>query len=373
MYQLNEEQKELKKLTSEFVKNVVEDGANERNNTNSFSEEIFKQIGEMGYLGVTIPAVYGGCEMDVASTIIINEIAKSDASLAHLVSCCNYTFCTPINLFGTEAQKEKYIKACATGEKMGALACTEATIECHTTVKIDGDKVYLNGTKSFVTGGKYADYAIVMATTSEEGPEMERLTFVIVDLKNTLGVTIGQEQTTMGLNTISLVEINFNNVELTKEDILGPVNGGGKVLLTFGTYMRLGDSAIGLGLAERAYSEALEYVKVRTFMNQPLLYLQTVQHQLAQMKADLEMMRLAVYYAAEKASEGNMAAGLMTTITKLNVTEKANEICDKCLQLFGGYGYVKGNTIERLYRDVRGMTITGGHSEKMKMVISKFL
>ncbi|WP_054740296.1 acyl-CoA dehydrogenase family protein [Cellulosilyticum ruminicola] len=92
MYQLNEEQKELKKLTSEFVKNVVEDGANERNNTNSFSEEIFKQIGEMGYLGVTIPAVYGGCEMDyVASTIIINEIAKSDASLAHLVSCCNYT------------------------------------------------------------------------------------------------------------------------------------------------------------------------------------------------------------------------------------------------------------------------------------------
>ncbi|MDO5306036.1 MAG: acyl-CoA dehydrogenase family protein, partial [bacterium] len=95
MYQLNEEQKELKKLTSEFVKNVVEAGANERNNTNSFSEEIFKQIGEMGYLGVTTPAVYGGCEMDyVDSTIIINEIAKSDASLAHLVSCSNYTFCT---------------------------------------------------------------------------------------------------------------------------------------------------------------------------------------------------------------------------------------------------------------------------------------
>lgn len=375
MYVFNEEQNNLRKIVKEFVNEEIENEANLRNSKNQIDKEFLQKVGKVGYMGMIAPEQYGGSQMDVMSSIIIlNEISQSDVSLGHIISATNYTYCYPLSIFGTEEQKKLYLEPCASGKKFGTLACSESTVECNTIFEeVEDGKFCLNGVKSFVSGGKIADYVIVMATSSKESLEFNRLTFFIIDIKNTPGIQVGKEQETMGLSNIGLVEIVFTDVILSEKNVLGEIGAGIKVLLGFANVMRLGSSTIALSLAQRAYKEALEYMKVRTIDSTPIIEMQHIKYQLAEMKADLEIMELANYTVANNIQNNNGNVAEQSSIVKLFISEKAKEICDKSLQMFGGYGYIRGNTIERLYRDVRAMTIIGGHSEKIKEIICKFM
>ncbi len=372
MYIFNEDNNNIEKVIKEYVAECVEPGSNKRNSTKEMDEEFYKKIGQDGYMGMIIPEKYSGNELDlVSSTIILDNMSQSDASLGHILSATNYTFCYPLYIFGTEEQKEKYLKPCAEGKSFASLCCSEATIECKTSFEtLEDNKYKINGIKSFVTAGKIADYALIMATNIEN---RNAITFFIVDVKNTPGVIVGKEEESMGLNNIGLVDLTLNDVIVTSENVLGEVDQGMKVMMGFANLMKLGNSTIALGIAKRAYKEARDYMKVRKIGEKPLIELQAVKHKLAEMKADLEIMNLTTYTVANNIQNNKGFLPEQTTILKLSVTEKAKEICDKALQMFGGYGYMKGNVIERLYRDVRVMTIIGGHSDSVKDILSKFI
>ncbi|WP_026882938.1 acyl-CoA dehydrogenase family protein [Clostridium akagii] len=370
MYNFTKIHKELKESVKKYIKDNIESKSNgEKINDKEF-QDILKGVAHVGYFGMVVPEKYNGSEMDlVSSTLVINELAKVNASLAHIVSSANYTFCYPLLKFGTEEQKKKYLTKCVTGEKLGVLSCTEPQIETKTIFSGKGDKIILNGVKSFVTSGKIADYALVQATNSFEGMEFNRLTFLIVDLK-AKGVTISKEQEPMGLKQIGLVEISFKDVELNKDNVLGEINQGGQVLMDIFNLMKLGDSSIALGLAERAYKEALEYMKIRKADNNALINMQSVQFDLAEMKTKLSLMRLLTYTVCENIEKQDANISEDTSMLKLYNTTEAKKICDACLQMFGGFGYIKGNIIEKIFRDVRAMSITGGHLAGMKSMIA---
>ncbi len=371
MFKFNNEQLVFKESARELVEKYIEKGANERNNNKLYPAEVLKKLGELGYKGLLIPEYYEGTELDIVSAaLIIYEVAKSDASLAHLLATANFGFVYPILRYGSAAQHEKYLRACAAGDKEGIFAYVEPQTEIKTILQPGGEAYVLNGTKCMITNAPYADYAMVAVTNHQPVPEMERLTTVIVDLKNTPGVEIGKAEETMGLNSLKIAEIFFNNIELDEDSFLGEQNQGGDIIIDTTNLMRISNCAIALGIAERAYEEALSYARFRKIYSTPLIEMQAIKHNFADMKAELEVIKLLTFHTASCFRQKPQEDFANCAMAKYKATEKAKSICDYCLQIFGGYGYIQGNTIERLYRDIRAMTILGGDSDRLKSFLA---
>lgn len=369
-----QEQLAVRALAKEFATNEIEPGASTRDMDSKFAKEILTSLGTMGFLGMQIPEQYGGAGLDFHSYLLaLEEIAYCDASIAVAMSVNNSVVCEPIFKFGTESQKEKYLKPLASGASLGSFALSEpdagSDAAALKTQAIPTDKGWiLNGSKAWITNGSFASFFIVMAVT-EPALGKQGISSFIVNAKEK-GIHIGKPEMKMGLKSSNTVMINFENVFIPSESILGNPGDGLKVALGGLDAGRIGIAAQALGIAQRAHYESIKYAKERRAFGKPLFQHQSISTYLAEMEVKLLASRLLINRAADLKNSGKRYT-LEASAAKLFTTESAVWICDRAVQIHGGYGYSHDYVVERLYRDVRVTTIYEGTSEIQRLVISK--
>ena len=370
-----EEQKMVQAMVRDFAEKEIapfvprmEDG--------EFPREILKKMGELGLMGIPIPAKYKGSELDFISYIItIHEISKVSATVGVILSVHTSVGTNPILYFGTEEQKEKYIPKLATGEYIGAFCLTESSAgsdaaSLKTRAVKSGNQYILNGSKIFITNGGEADVYIVFASTN---PELGKngITAFIVE-KDTPGFIIGKNEKKMGLHGSKTIEIILENVVLSEDARLGQEGEGYKIAMANLEAGRIGIAAQALGISEGAFSLAAKYAQERHQFGKPIIKNQGISFKLADMATNIEAAKLLTYRAASMKSEGK-PCGKESSFAKLFSSRTAVEVTNEALQIFGGYGYTKEYPIERYFRDAKITEIYEGTSEIQKLVISKHL
>lgn len=374
MYSFSEDQILARKMIDQFVDRYVRPGAKDRDKNCLYPSEILEKITEHGYKGANISTEYGGAGLDPVSSIgIIHSISRVDSSLAHILEVNNYGFCEPIERFGTEEHRKKYLPACTSGDCIGTFAYTEvggSDIEnINLEAKKTADGYLLNGSKIMVTNARNADYALVVARTARTDNLLYGISYFIVNLKSD-GVVIGRPEITLGQRSINMCEISFQDCKVDRDCLLGIENEGLKILLPMMDTMRISVSAMALGIAETALEEAMKFSNV-PYRNQKKMYeVPAVKNYIAEMVSKLKIMMMLVYNTLNLKDKCENEYRMNSLITKLYVCEYAKEICDKALQIHGGCGYISEYEIERLYRDIRGTTIFGLTSERAKSSIA---
>ncbi|MFN8009964.1 MAG: acyl-CoA dehydrogenase family protein [Holophagaceae bacterium] len=371
-----EDQLAIRDAARDFAIHEIEPGALARDHAAEFPKEIIRQLGEMGFMGMTVPEAHGGAGVDYLSYILaLEEIARVDASVAVTMSVNNSVACAPILAFGTEAQKQKYLKPLASGEVLGGFMLTEpdagsdaAALKCRAT-KVDGGWK-LNGAKAWITNGGVGKYFVTMAITHPELGKKGISAFVLD--ADQPGVHMAKPEEKMGLRSSKTVMVTLEDAFVADEDMLGAPGDGLKVALGGLDGGRIGIAAQAVGIAQRALEESIAYAKTRHTFGKPIGEHQAIQTYLAEMEAKVQASRLLVYKAAILKNEGSPCT-LEAATAKLFATESAVWVCDRAVQVFGGYGYSREYVVERLYRDVRVTTIYEGTSEIQRMVVARAL
>ncbi len=375
-FALNEEQQMLRQTVREFAQEVVKPRAAEIDESGEFPFDIVKQASELGLMGVAVPEEYGGAGMDYLSyAIAIEEISKACGTTGVILSVNNSLVCDPLVKFASEEQKKRILTPLAAGEKIGALALTEAgagtdAAAVTTTAVRDGDDYVLNGSKLFISNGGVADWFIVSTTVDRSKKHKGMVCFAVE--KGTPGFTVGKEEQKLGIHASSCVELHFEDCRVPATDRIGEESQGFKVAMYTLDGGRIGIAAQALGIAEGALEEAIPYAKQREQFGKPIASFQGIQWMLAEMKAKVEGARWLVYNAAW--AKQNMArSSTESAIAKLVAARTATEVTHDALQIFGGYGYTKEFPLERFYRDARITEIYEGTNEVQKIVIAKDL
>ncbi len=375
-FSLTEEQKLIQKTAREFAAREVEPIAAEIDATGRVPIENFRKMGELGLLGLLVPEEYGGSGADTVSFVLaVEEISKACASTGAMMAIHNGVVCLPLLLFGTEEQKRKYLPDLAAGRLIGAFALTEPeagsdAAAIRTRAVRDGDHYVLRGTKHFITNGAIADLVIVFATV-DPSLRHKGITAFIVE-KGTPGFSAGKEEVKMGIRGTNTSELIFDECRIPAENRLGEEGQGFKIALSVLDTGRIGIAAQSLGIAERAYEEALNYAKRREQFGQPIARFQAIQWMLADMATRIEAARLLTYNAALKRDSGERFTK-EASMAKLYASETAVWVVDRAVQIHGGYGYMKGYVVERLYRDARITAIYEGTNEIQRLVIANQL
>ncbi len=373
---LSEDQLAIQEAAREFAAAEIEPGAMARDHSAEFPKAIIGQLGEMGFMGMMVPEAYGGAGVDALSYILaLEQIAYADASVAVTMSVNNSVACAPIAAFGTEAQKQKYLKPLASGEVLGGFMLTEpdagsdaAALKCKAT-KVDGGWK-LNGAKAWITNGGVGRYFVTMAITHPELGKKGISAFVL-DAEQP-GVIMSKPEEKMGLRSSKTVMVTLEDAFVADDDMLGQPGDGLKVAFGGLDGGRIGIAAQALGIMQRALDESVQYAKTRHSFGKPLGEHQAIQTYLAEMEAKVQASRLLIYKAAMLKDAGKPCT-LEAATAKLFATESAVWVCDRAVQIFGGYGYSREYVVERLYRDVRVTTVYEGTSEIQRMVIARSL
>jgi len=375
-YQLNEEEQMIQAMVREFAMNEVFPSAAERDRTGKFPLEILKKMGELGLMGMNVPHEYNGAGVNTISySVALQEIAYACASTAVIMSVHNSVSCGPIYVFGSDYQKEKFLKPLAAGQMIGSFALTEANagsdpIAQRTKAVKDGNSYVLNGNKIFITSGKNSGVTVVTAYT-DKGKKHRGLSAFIVE-KGTSGFYVGKKEEKMGLKSSDTVELIFEDCRIPKENILGKEGDGFGIAMASLDGGRIGIASQSVGLAKACLDTAVNYIKERTQFNKSLYHFQGLRWMIADMATQIEAARLLTFNAAAMKDQ-NENITLAASMAKVYASEVANKIAYKALQMHGGYGYVKDFLIERLYRDARVFTIYEGTSEIQRQVISKHI
>jgi hypothetical protein len=375
IFELTEEQQMVRASVKEFAQNEIAPLAHEFDEEAKFPHKQIKGLAELGLLGMIIPEEWGGAGFDsISYSLALEEIAKADASCAVIVSVTNSVCCYPILSFGTDEQKENYLKPLARGEKLGAFCLSEPqagsdAANQKTKAVYQDDCYIINGTKSWVTSGGIADVYIVMAVTGEHEGKKE-ITAFIVD-KDTQGLTVSSIEHKMGQRASQTAEMSFQDVCVPAKNVLGKVGDGMKIALGSLDNGRIGVATLGVGLAQAALDESLKYAKDRVAFGKPIAEFQAIQFKLSDMATQTEAARLLTHRAAYMKDKGDKRAGWYASMAKLFATENANRVCADAVQIHGGNGYSREYTVERLYRDARVTTIYEGTSEIQRIVISR--
>ena len=371
-----EDQSAIREAARDFAKAEIEPGAATRDLNSEFPAEIIRQLGEMGFLGMTVPEAYGGAGVDFLSYILaLEQVAYADASVAVTMSVNNSVACGPILAFGTEAQKQTYLRPLANGELLGGFMLTEpdagsdaSALKCRAT-KVEGGW-HLNGAKAWITNGGVGRYFITMARTDPDKGKRGISAFILD--AHQPGVLMGRPEAKMGLRSSKTVMVALEDAFVPDDAILGKPGDGLKVAFGGLDGGRVGIAAQALGIAQRAMDESLAYARTRISFGKPIGEHQMIQTYLAEMEARLQASRLLVYRAAALKEAGRPCTVEAAT-AKLFTTESAVWICDRAVQIHGGYGYSHEYLVERLYRDIRVTTIYEGTSEIQRMVIAREL
>jgi butyryl-CoA dehydrogenase len=371
---LSEEQEMMRKMVRDFAQKEVAPIAAEIDEKGEVPFANIKKMAQLGLLGLTVSEEYDGGGADAVSYVIaIEELSKACASTAIVVAVQNSLVCAGIEKFGTEKQKEKFLRPLARGEKVGAFALTEPGAGCDAAALLtaairDGDAYVINGRKHFITNGGFADITILLAMT-DKAQGYRGISAFIVE-KGTKGFSVGKEEHKMGIRGSNTCELLFDDVRVPEANRLGEEGQGFKISMTVLDAGRIGVAAQAVGIAQAAYESAVEYSKQRIQFGQPISQFQAIQWMLADMATRIEAARLLTYSAALKKEAGERFSK-EASMAKLFASETAVWVADRAVQIHGGYGYMKEYSVERNYRDAKITEIYEGTSEVQRMVIAR--
>ncbi len=372
-YKLTDEQLMIQAMVREFSRKVVAPEAAERDQNKEFPSQILKKMGELGFMGMMIPPEYGGEGADTISYVLaLSEIAYSCASTAVVMSVHNSIVCESIYHFGSEDQKQRYLKPLAAGKIIGAFALTEPhagsdPVAQTTTAVRDGDSYVINGVKRFISTGKNAGMVIVTAKTDETLRHKGISAFIVP--RKTQGLIVGRTEDKMGLRASDTTDLIFEDCRVPAENLLGQEGDGFKIVMKGLDSGRIGIAAQSIGVAQAALDAAVKYAKERDQFGQKICKFQGLRWIIADMATEIEAARQLMLSAASMKDRGEKYTA-QASMAKLFASEMVNRITGKALQIHGGYGFIKEYPVERFFRDARVFTIYEGTSEIQRIVIS---
>ena len=373
--QLTDEQKMMRKMVRDFANAEIAPFV-ERMEAGEFPRSILQKMADLGLMGITVPEEYGGAGMDFISYIIaIHELSKVSATVGVILSVHTSVGTNPIQYFGTEEQKQKYVTKLASGEYLGAFCLTEPSAgsdaaNLKSRAIKQGDHYVINGSKAFITNGGEADVNIVFAMTDPSAGSHGMSAFIVE--KDTPGFIVGKDEKKMGLHGSRTVQLTFDDMKVPVENLLGKEGEGFKIALSNLNIGRIGIATQALGIAEAAFDAAVDYAKGRKQFGKSIAEHQGIAFKLADMGTAVESARLLVYQAADLWGRG-IPCGKEASMAKLFASRTAVEVATEAIQVFGGYGYTEDYPVERYFRDAKITEIYEGTSEIQRIVIGKHL
>ena len=373
-FDLTREQLMVRAMVRAFAEKEIKPIAQELDATGDFPWPVIKKMGELNLMGMTVPKEWGGAGVDAISyALAIEELARVCGSTSVIMAVHNSVCCHPIYMFGTDMQKERFLRPLAEGKKLGGFALTEPSAgsdagAVRTTAVLDGDNYILNGNKIFITSGCEADVLVVIVST-EPAKGTKGLTAFIVE-KGTPGFTYGSVEDKMGVRASATSELVFENCRIPKENMLGGLNAGFKVGMLTLDGSRIGIAAQAVGIAQGALDEAVRYAKEREQFGRPIGKFQAIQWMLAEMATKVAAARFLVLRASHMVDTGQRLSR-ESAMAKLYASRIAVEVANSALQIHGGYGYTKDYPVERFFREAKITEIYEGTSEVQRMVIAR--
>src|SRR5579863_886903 len=371
---LTDEQEMIRATARDFAKAQLAPHAAEWERTATFPRQALREMGKLGFMGMTVPPEWGGAGADyVAYALALEEIAAGDGASSTVMSGHNSVGCMPILNYGTDAQKERYLRPLASGEKLCAFCLTEPhsgsdASALKSKAELRDGRYVLNGTKQFITTGKNADVALVFALTEKGGGKRGISAFIVETAWP--GYRVGRIERKMGQNASDTCEIRLENLEIPAENMLGGEGEGYRIALANLEGGRIGIAAQSVGMARAAYELALAYAKEREAFGKPIIGHQAVAFRLAEMATKIEASRQLVLHAAALRSAGRSCL-VEASMAKLFASEMAEQVCSDAIQTFGGNGYIEDYGVERIFRAVRVAKIYEGSNDIQRLVISR--
>jgi len=369
-----EEQVMIRDMARAFAAEQITPFAAEWEDKAYFPSEVFKAMGKLGLMGMTVPEEWGGAGLDyVTYAMALEEIAYGDGAIAIVMSGHNSVGCMPILEYGSQAQKDTYLRRLTMGEILCAFALTEAKggsdAGALTTRAVrDDDGYVVNGSKQFITTGKNADLTLVFAVTNPELGKRGISAFIVPT--DTPGYEVVRLEEKMGLNASDTAQLAFTDMRLPYDALLGEEGQGYRIALGNLEGGRIGIASQALGMARAAYEAALEYAQEREAFGKPIIEHQAVAFRLADMATQLEAARQLTWHAAVRRSAG-LKCLTEASMAKLFATDMAEKVCSEAMQTLGGYGFLRDFPVERIYRGVRGARIYEGTNDIQKLVIAR--
>jgi hypothetical protein len=373
-FTLTEDQEALRREIRDFAAREIAPNVLRWDEASEFPHDVVRQLGQMGLLGVIFPPEYGGAGLGYTDYMLaIEELSAVDGSIGIIVAAHNSLCTNHIFLAGSEAQKKKYVSKLATGEHLGAWALTEPgsgsdASAARTTAVRRGDQWVLNGNKTFITNGHYADISVIIAVTNKEEGTHGLSAFIVE--KGTPGFRPGKKENKLGLRASDTSELIFEDCAIPAENLLGKEGEGFVDAMRTLDGGRISIAALSLGIGRGALDASVKYVKQRKQFGKAIAEFQGIQWKLADMATELDAARLLTLRAAVLKDAGKRVTQ-ESAMAKLYASEVAVKICNEAVQLHGGYGFIKDYPVEKFYRDVKLCTIGEGTSEIQRMVIGR--
>ena len=373
-FELTEEQQHIAQAVRDFNKQYIAPYYMDWDENQIFPVEVFKKLGELGFMGIVIPEKYGGSGLSYQDYVtIVDELSQMDPSVGLSVAAHNSLCTNHIYEFGNEEQRMRWLPKLASGEWIGAWGLTEHNTgsdagSMSTTAVEDGDYYILNGAKNFITHGKSGQVAVVLARTGEKGARRNATAFVVE--RGTPGFYSGKKENKLGMRASETAEMIFDNCRVPKENILGAIGDGFVQALKILDGGRISIGSNALGIAKGAYKAALKYSKEREQFGRPISKFQAIAFKLADMATEIEASELLLRKAAYlKDTKQNLTK--LGAMAKMYASEVSVKVSTEAVQIHGGYGYTKDFPVEKFYRDSKLTTIGEGTTEIQKLVISR--
>ncbi len=373
---LSESQQMIRDTMRAFARERLAPFAAEWDRGHIFPREALAELGRLGACGIVVPERHGGAGLDYLSlAVALEEIAAGDGATSTILSVQNSVVCGPILAFGSDAQKEHYLKPLASGAKLGCFCLTEPHVGSDagaitTRATREGESYVLDGVKQFITSGKHGDVALVFAVTDKAAGK-KGISAFIVDT-NTPGYVVARIEEKLGQRASDTAQIVFERCRVPAANLLGREGEGYRIALANLEAGRIGIAAQSVGMARAAFDAALGYAGERQSFGKPLIEHQAIAFRLADMATEIEVARQMVWHAASLRDAG-MPCLKEASMAKLFASEMAERVCSAAIQVHGGYGYVADFPVERIYRDVRVCQIYEGTSDIQRLVISRAL
>src|SRR5688572_12411418 len=367
---------EIRRVAHDFAEKEIRPHVMEWDEAQTFPREVLSRLGSLGFLGILIPQDYEGAGLGYLEYVtVIEELSRIDGSVGLSVAAHNSLCTGHIFTFGTEEQRRRFVVPLAKGEKLGAWSLTEPeagsdAAGTQTFARLDGDHWVLNGQKTFTTHGTYGDICVAMAVTDKAAGHHGISAFILE--KGTPGFSSGKKENKLGLRASDTSTVIFEDCRIPKENLLGEIGHGFVDALTILDGGRISIAALGLGMAQGAFEAALRYSKQRRQFGRTISAFQGIQFKLADMATEIDAARLLTYRAAWMKDKG-MKTTAQSSMAKLYSSEVAVRVANECVQIHGGYGYIKEYPAEKYYRDVKLCTIGEGTSEIQRLVIAREL
>ena len=374
VFDLGETHAMIKQSAHDFAQQYIAPHVMDWDERQFFPKKILHQAGEMGFMGILVPEIYGGAGLGYFEyTAIIEEISKVDPSIGLSVAAHNSLCTNHILQFGNEEQKQRWLPKLASGEWIGAWGLTEHNTGSDaggmnaTAVRYGNDWI-INGTKNFITHGSSGDIAVIIVRTGQKGDSHGMSAFVVE--RGTPGFTSGKKENKLGMRASETAELVFDQCRVSNDNLLGPVGDGFIQSMKILDGGRISIAALSLGIARGAYNAALAYSSERVQFGKPINKFQGISFKLAQMATDIEASELLMHKACYEKNLGRKMTKI-SAMCKLFASETCVQVANEAVQIFGGYGYSKEFPVEKFYRDSKLCTIGEGTSEIQKVVIAK--